>query len=313
MIAIAVNGTHSGRTTMIMMIAPPDIIRVAVHLAGRVTMPPRRQSRMCGPMRGWFSSQCDSRGELRAAAQAANRMKGTVGMTGTNAPMMPSARLSKASAFSIHLIGLERAGGSSSGVFVEGWSGMQRLCRAMLGTMTVREILKMGDPRLLRVAQPVARFDTDEIHLLVSDMFDTMRAADGAGLAAPQIGVDLQLVIFGTDGVNPRYPDAPLVPRTVLLNPVVTPIGTEEEEGWEGCLSVPGLRGLVPRWARIRYTGFDQYGDAIDRTVEGFHARVVQHECDHLIGKLYPMRVRDFTNFGFTEVLFPGLDAGQDD
>ena len=191
---------------------------------------------------------------------------------------------------------------------------MQRLCRAaMLAVMTVREILKMGDPRLLRVAQPVTRFDTDEIHLVVSDMFDTMRAADGAGLAAPQIGVDLQLVVFGTDSVNPRYPDAPLVPRTVLLNPVVTPIGTEEEEGWEGCLSVPGLRGVVPRWARIRYTGFDQYGDAVDRTVEGFHARVVQHECDHLIGTLYPMRVRDFARFGFTDVLFPGLDAGQDD
>jgi peptide deformylase len=179
--------------------------------------------------------------------------------------------------------------------------------------MTIREILKMGDPRLLRVAQPVAQFDTDAIHLLVSDMFDTMRAAGGAGLAAPQIGVDLQLVIFGTDSVNPRYPDAPLVPRTVLLNPVITPIGSEEEEDWEGCLSVPGLRGVVPRWARIRYTGFDQYGDAIDRTVEGFHARVVQHECDHLMGKLYPMRVRDFTKFGFTDVLFPGLDAGQDD
>ena len=179
--------------------------------------------------------------------------------------------------------------------------------------MAVREILKMGDPRLLRVAQPVTRFDTDEIHLLVSDMFDTMRAVDGAGLAAPQIAVDLQLVIFGTDAVNPRYPEAPLVPRTVLLNPVITPIGNEEEEGWEGCLSVPGLRGVVPRWARIRYTGFDQYGDAIDRTVDGFHARVVQHECDHLIGKLYPMRVRDFGKFGFTDVLFPGLDAGQDD
>jgi peptide deformylase len=179
--------------------------------------------------------------------------------------------------------------------------------------MAVREIIKMGDPRLLRVAQPVTRFDTDEIHLLVSDMFDTMRAVDGAGLAAPQIAVDLQLVIFGTDAVNPRYPEAPLVPRTVLLNPVVTPIGNEEEEGWEGCLSVPGLRGVVPRWARIRYTGFDQYGDAIDRTVDGFHARVVQHECDHLIGKLYPMRVRDFSKFGYTDVLFPGLDAGQDD
>jgi peptide deformylase len=179
--------------------------------------------------------------------------------------------------------------------------------------MTVREILKMGDPRLLRVAQPVTAFDTDEIHRLVSDMFDTMRAADGAGLAAPQIGVDLQLVIFGNEGVNPRYPDAPQVPRTVLLNPVVTPMGAEEEEGWEGCLSVPGLRAIVPRWTRIRYTGFDQYGDAIDRTVDGFHARVVQHECDHLIGVLYPMRVRDFSKFGFTDVLFPGLDAGPDD
>ena len=179
--------------------------------------------------------------------------------------------------------------------------------------MTVREILKMGDARLLRVAQPVTQFDTDEIHLLVSDMFDTMRAADGAGLAAPQIGVDLQLVIFGTDAVNPRYPDAPLVPRTVLLNPVITPLSAQEEDGWEGCLSVPGLRGMVPRWSRLRYTGFDQYGDAIDRIVDGFHARVVQHECDHLIGTLYPMRVRDFTQFGFTEVLFPGLDAGQDD
>jgi peptide deformylase len=151
------------------------------------------------------------------------------------------------------------------------------------------------------------------LHLLVADMFDTMAAADGAGLAAPQIGVDLQLVIFGTDEINPRYPDAPLIPRTVLLNPVITPMGDEEENGWEGCLSVPGLRGVVPRFSKIRYTGFDLYGDAIDRTVDGFHARVVQHECDHLIGKLYPMRVKDFTQFGYTEVLFPGLDAGQDD
>jgi peptide deformylase len=178
--------------------------------------------------------------------------------------------------------------------------------------MTVREILKMGDPRLLRVAQPVTEFDTDELHLLVLDMFDTMRAVNGAGLAAPQIVVDLQLVIFGTDAPNPRYPDAPLVPRTVLLNPVITPLGDEEEEGWEGCLSVPGLRGVVPRWLRIRYTGFDPYGDPIDRTVEGFHARVVQHECDHLVGKLYPMRVRDFSKFGFTDVLFPGLEAADD-
>jgi peptide deformylase len=179
--------------------------------------------------------------------------------------------------------------------------------------MTVREILKMGDARLLRIAQPATAFDTDEIHGLVTDMFDTMRAANGAGLAAPQIGVDLQLVIFGTDAPNPRYPDAPVVPRTVLLNPVITPVGEEEEEGWEGCLSVPGLRAVVPRFKRIRYTGFDQYGDPIERTVEGFHARVVQHECDHLIGTLYPMRVRDFTKFGFTEVLFPGLDDNEDD
>lgn len=171
----------------------------------------------------------------------------------------------------------------------------------------------MGDPRLLRVAKAVGEFDTDELHLLVSDMLDTMRAASGAGLAAPQIGVDLQLVVFGTDAPNPRYPEAPVVPRTVLLNPVITPIGDEEEAGWEGCLSVPGLRGLVPRFKRIRYTGFDQYGDPIDRTVEGFHARVVQHECDHLIGKLYPMRMRDFSQFGFTEILFPGMDAGEDD
>ena len=179
--------------------------------------------------------------------------------------------------------------------------------------MAVHEILKMGDPRLLRVAQAITEFDTDELHLLVADMFDTMAAADGAGLAAPQIGVDLQLVIFGTDEINPRYPDAPVIPRTVLLNPVITPLGDEVENGWEGCLSVPGLRGVVPRFSKIRYSGFDLYGDPIDRTVEGFHARVVQHECDHLLGKLYPMRVEDFTQFGYTEVLFPGLDATQDD
>jgi len=179
--------------------------------------------------------------------------------------------------------------------------------------MAVHEILKMGDPRLLRVAQPVTEFDSDALHLLITDLLDTMQAANGAGLAAPQIGVDLQVVIFGSGEFNPRYPDAPVVPRTVLCNPVITPMSEAEEEGWEGCLSVPGLRAVVPRWQRIRYTGFDQYGDPIDRTVEGFHARVVQHECDHLIGKLYPMRVRDFTKFGFTEVLFPGLDAGQDD
>jgi len=179
--------------------------------------------------------------------------------------------------------------------------------------MSVRDILKMGDPRLLRVAQPVTEFDTDALHLLVRDMFDTIRSVNGAGLAAPQIGVDLQLVIFGSNDRNPRYPDRPLVPPTVLLNPVITPMGDDEEEDWEGCLSVPGLRGKVPRWSRIRYTGFDPYGDPIDRTVAGFHARVVQHECDHLIGKLYPMRVRDFTQFGFTEVLFPEISATEDD
>ena len=179
--------------------------------------------------------------------------------------------------------------------------------------MTVREILKMGDPRLLRVAAPVDQFDTDALHLLITDLLDTMRAANGAGLAAPQIGVDLQVVIFGTGEATPRYPDAPPIPRTVLINPVITPMGVEEALDWEGCLSVPGLRAQVPRWSQIRYTGFDQFGDVIDRTVDGWHARVVQHECDHLIGKLYPMRVRDFTKFGFTEVLFPGLDATQDD
>jgi peptide deformylase len=179
--------------------------------------------------------------------------------------------------------------------------------------MAIHTILKMGDPRLLRTAQQVQAFNTPELHALVADLLDTMRAANGAGLAAPQIGVDLQVVIFGSDGPNPRYPDAPLVPRTVLVNPVITPLDDEEEEGWEGCLSVPGLRGVVPRWRRIRYQGFDAHGAVIDREAEGFHARVVQHECDHLWGKLYPMRVRDFSRFGFTEVLFPGLDAAQDD
>ena len=178
--------------------------------------------------------------------------------------------------------------------------------------MAVREILKMGDPRLLRVAQPVREFDTPELHSLVADMFDTMESANGAGLAAPQIGVDLQLVIFGFSR-NERYPEAPPVPRTVLINPVITPLSDAEEEGWEGCLSVPGLRAVVPRISRIRYTGFDPAGAPIEREADGFHARVVQHECDHLQGILYPMRVRDFSRFGYTEVLFPGLDAGQDD
>ena len=179
--------------------------------------------------------------------------------------------------------------------------------------MTVREILKMGDPRLLRVAQPVQAFGTRELDALVADMFETMHAASGAGLAAPQIGVDQALVIFGFSQHNQRYPDAPPVPETVLINPTITPLGDAEEEGWEGCLSVPGLRGIVPRFARIRYTGFDPTGARIDREAEGFHARVVQHECDHLLGKLYPMRMRDFTRFGFTSVLFPELAAGADD
>ncbi|CAM2145878.1 Peptide deformylase 2 [Pararobbsia alpina] len=177
----------------------------------------------------------------------------------------------------------------------------------------IREILKMGDPRLLRVAAPVEHFDTPQLHELVADMFDTMRAANGAGLAAPQIGVDLQVVIFGF-GQNPRYPDAPTVPETVLINPIITPVSQDMEEGWEGCLSVPGMRGVVSRYSMLRYEGFDQYGQPIDRVAEGFHARVVQHECDHLIGKLYPMRVTDFSKFGFTSVLFPDLDpAAADD
>ena len=179
--------------------------------------------------------------------------------------------------------------------------------------MTIREILKMGDPRLLRVAPPVREFDTPQLHALIADMFETMRAVNGAGLAAPQIGVDLALVIFGFSTTNQRYPDAPPVPETVLINPTIEPLGDAEEEGWEGCLSVPGLRGVVPRFARIRYRGFDPKGAPIDRDADGFHARVVQHECDHLIGKLYPMRVRDFTRFGYTSVLFPGLDASADD
>jgi peptide deformylase len=178
--------------------------------------------------------------------------------------------------------------------------------------MAVREILKMGDPRLLRVARPVEAFDTPELHQLIADMFETMRAAEGAGLAAPQIGVDLAVVIFGF-AHNDRYPEAPPVPETVLINPEITPFSDEEEEGWEGCLSVPGLRGVVPRFARIRYTGFDAKGQEIDRDADGFHARVVQHECDHLLGKLYPMRMRDFTRFGYTSVLFPELDPNRGD
>ena len=181
-----------------------------------------------------------------------------------------------------------------------------------LKPMPVRTILKMGDPRLLRIAQPVRRFDTPELHQLVQDLRDTMAAANGAGIAAPQIGVDLAVVIFGS-AHNPRYPDAPPVPATVLVNPQIVALSDDEEDGWEGCLSVPGLRGVVPRCTRIRYSGFDPFGQPIEREADGFHARVVQHECDHLIGKLYPMRVRDFSRFGYTEVLFPGLDASSDD
>jgi peptide deformylase len=170
----------------------------------------------------------------------------------------------------------------------------------------------MGDPRLLRVAPPVQTFDTPELHALIGDMFDTMEAANGAGLAAPQIGVDLQLVIFGFER-NERYPDAPPVPKTVLINPVIRPLGEAVEEGWEGCLSVPGLRGIVPRLARIRYRGFDPQGRPIEREADGFHARVVQHECDHLIGRLYPTRMDDLSRFGFTSVLFPDIDPASDD
>jgi peptide deformylase len=169
----------------------------------------------------------------------------------------------------------------------------------------------MGDPRLLEPSQPVERFDTPELHALVADMHDTMEALNGAGLAAPQIGVGLQVVIFGV-GRNPRYPDAEEVPYTVLVNPKLTALDSEIEEGWEGCLSVPGMRGLVPRHRRIRYQGRDPRGNPIDREVSGFHARVVQHECDHLAGILYPMRIEDLRNFGFNEELFPGQDL-QDD
>ncbi|MDQ9171520.1 peptide deformylase [Oxalobacteraceae bacterium R-40] len=178
--------------------------------------------------------------------------------------------------------------------------------------MTVREILRMGDPRLLRQAEPVNEFGTAELDALIRDMFDTMHAANGAGLAAPQIGINLQLVIFGFRQ-NSRYPDAPAVPETILINPTVRPLSASMEEGWEGCLSVPGMRGVVPRWAAIHYEGYDQYGNVISRQADGFHARVVQHECDHLAGILYPMRIEDFSRFGFTDVLFPELGDVNDD
>jgi len=175
----------------------------------------------------------------------------------------------------------------------------------------IREVLRMGDPRLLQVAGPVTAFDTPELHALLADLHDTMAALDGAGLAAPQIGVPLRVVVFGI-GRNPRYPDAEAVPYTVLCNPVLTPLSDEQEDGWEGCLSVPGLRGLVPRYSRLRYEGYTERGEPLRREVSGFHARVVQHECDHLDGILYPQRIRDLRQFGFSEVLFSGLAVGDD-
>ena len=182
--------------------------------------------------------------------------------------------------------------------------------------MAVRTVLRMGEPLLLQPALPITAFNTPELHALIADMQDTMQSMDGAGIAAPQIGVSLQVVIFGQKEVdgrsNPRYPDAEEVPYTVLINPVLTPVGSAMEEGWEGCLSVPGMRGIVPRFERLHYSGFDAYGNTIDRLVSGFHARVVQHECDHLIGVLYPMRIKNLKDFGFTDVLFPNQDI-QDD
>ena len=177
--------------------------------------------------------------------------------------------------------------------------------------MAIRTVLRMGDPLLLEKAQPIMQFNTPELHALINDMQDTMQAMDGAGIAAPQIGVSLQVVIFGV-GKNPRYPDAEQVPYTVLINPTLSFVGDEMEDGWEGCLSVPGMRGVVPRYMRLHYTGFDQFGAPIDRLVSGFHARVVQHECDHLMGILYPIRINNLKDFGYTDVLFPNQDI-QDD
>ena len=175
----------------------------------------------------------------------------------------------------------------------------------------IKPVLRMGDPVLFQRAESVTQFDTPELHALLQDMDDTMRSKNGAGIAAPQIGVSLQVVIFGV-GANPRYPDAEEVPYTVLINPVLEPIGAEMEEGWEGCLSVPGMRGVVPRHTQLRYRGFDQFGNAVDRAASGFHARVVQHETDHLLGILYPMRIRDLRNFGYNEELFPGQQIVDD-
>lgn len=177
--------------------------------------------------------------------------------------------------------------------------------------MAIRPVLRMGEPVLLQVATPIEKFDTPELHALIQDMEDTMRHMNGAGIAAPQIGVSRRVVIFGVSE-NPRYPDAEQVPYTVLINPVLQPLGDGMEDGWEGCLSVPGMRGVVPRYTRLHYTGFDQFGKPIDRMVSGFHARVVQHECDHLDGILYPMRIQDLTQFGYTDVLFPDMEIADD-
>jgi peptide deformylase len=177
--------------------------------------------------------------------------------------------------------------------------------------MAAKDVLRWGDPLLFRPADPVTEFGTPELEALILDMQDTMAERSGAGIAAPQIGVSQQVVIFG--GVkSQRYPDADDVPFTILINPLIEPLSSEMENGWEGCLSVPGMRGLVARHARIRYRGFDQHGNPIDREAAGFHARVVQHECDHLNGILYPMRIPDLRNFGFAAVLFPG-ELGDDD
>lgn len=177
--------------------------------------------------------------------------------------------------------------------------------------MAIKPVLRMGEPLLFAKAEPVAQFDTPELHALIQDMHDTMAQMNGAGIAAPQIGMSLRVVIFGV-GSNPRYPDAEQVPYTVLINPVLSPVGDAMDDGWEGCLSVPGMRGVVSRFTRLHYTGFDQYGQSIDRLVSGFHARVVQHECDHLDGILYPIRIQDLTNFGFADVLFPDSDMADD-
>ena len=177
--------------------------------------------------------------------------------------------------------------------------------------MAIRPVLKMGDPLLLKIAEPVVAFDTPQLHALIEDLLDTMKALSGAGIAAPQIGVSQQLVIFG-GCKSPRYPDAEEIPFTVLINPTLTPLAEDQEDGWEGCLSVPGMRGVVPRYTQLRYRGVDQYGQEIDRTVSGFHARVVQHEVDHLLGILYPMRIRDLRQFGFIETLFPDQQLSDD-